>query len=167
MQSILTIDPARKTGIAFTQRGGSAWARYQSETIDLSKVSGSGQVYFEFSCQLDALLSIHQPDFIGFEMPTPRSMTAGRLQLGMVAIIQMEAVRFNIDCGWCLPNKIKSFHLGKDAYQKGSKDRLHDLIRRRFSVGENSDETDALALLDLIVTTQATGELDQWLKAIK
>ena len=158
MQAILTIDPARKSGIAFSEMRAHSWITYEAETIDLSKIKGSGSVYLAYRQELAASISQYRPDFIGFEMPTPRSMTAGRLQLGMVAIIQMLAEEFRIDHGWCLPNKIKQFHLGKDAYAKGSKDRLYDHIRRRFSVGENSDETDALALLDLIIQRRSDAD---------
>jgi Holliday junction resolvasome RuvABC endonuclease subunit len=164
MQSILTIDPARSCGFAFARRRNNAWSPYTSETVDLSKVSGTGLVLLSFRAELADIISKYHPTFIAFEMPTPRSMPAGRLQLAMVGIIQMMAQEFRIDSGWCLPNDIKKFHMGKDAFKKGSKDRLHDIMVRRFSVGKNSDETDALALLDMLVQTQATGEYKKWLK---
>jgi len=165
MKSILTIDPARKTGIAYCLRSPNhGWSAYEVETIDLTKVSGSGLTFVSFRSELIDKIGFYHPDFIAFEMPTPRSMPAGRLQLGFAAIIQELAEGFKISHGWCLPNDIKKFHLGKAAYKKGSKDQLFDVIRRRLAVGENTDETDALALLDLIVQTQATGEHTKWLK---
>jgi len=164
MQSIMTIDPAKKSGIASSSRRNGSWSPYVSETIDLSKIKGNGPVYFEYSRQICITIRKYQPDFIGFEMPLPKNFAAARMQLAMIGIIEQEIYVWNCDFGWCYPNKIKEFHLGKkDAARKGSKERVHEVVRRRFAVGENMDETDAIALLDLIVTTQATGELSEWL----
>tara|TARA_R110000744_G_scaffold136983_5_gene247326 strand:+ start:190 stop:699 length:510 start_codon:yes stop_codon:yes gene_type:complete len=164
MNSILTIDPARSTGIAFSEKRGRSWSPYCAETIDLRKVSGTGLVLLLYRKELSSVIERYNPDFIAFEMPTPRSMTAGRLQLAMVGTIQLVAQEHRINHGWCLPNQIKKFHLGKDAFKPGSKDRLSELMLQRFSVGKNQDETDAIALLDMLVQSQAEEAYKEWLK---
>lgn len=143
MVQILSIDPGKKTGVAYRDLA----VGVTSFTRDFSELTGNyAALAVNYEYFLAKLFTEHEPENVVYEAPffSPKTPTAGKLLHGLAWEIEKMAFKRNVPVKSVAPISIKSF-ITKNRFAK--KDEVMAAVRDRGHVVRDTHQADAVALL--------------------
>lgn len=116
MNTILAIDPGRKTGWALLEDG-----MTESGVMDfgLKRGESQGMVFVRFNAWLKKMIAHHLPEVVIFEQPHHRGGAATQLLYGMTTRIQERCDLCNIQYTAIHSATLKKYATGKGNAKKG------------------------------------------------